>query len=159
MDYMFQSGFLGTRAPLFMDMVTIIVALLPVLLALAVYPAVKGHYKTHKIAQVALYIVSVIVVGYFEYGVRIGGGFEEFIKGSSLSHTFVYYFLLMHVAIAIMTLVVWTKTLYSALVASGKSALPGKASIAHKKETKITSAFILATGVTGLAIYFMLFVL
>ena len=28
MDYMFQAGFLGTRAPIFMDVVTLIVALL-----------------------------------------------------------------------------------------------------------------------------------
>lgn len=158
MDYMFQSGFLGTRAPLFMDMVTIIVALLPVLLALAIYPAIKGYYKTHKIAQVALYVVSVIVVGYFEYGVRIGGGFDKFIKGSSLAHSFVYYFLLMHIAIAVITLVVWTKALYNALSASTKSILPGSASISHKKEAKLASLFILATGVTGLMVYFMLFV-
>lgn len=158
MNYMFEAGFLGTRAPLFMDMVTIIVALLPILLALAIYPAIKGYYKTHKVAQVTLYVVSVIVVGYFEYGVRIGGGFEEFIKGSSMSHSFVYYFLLMHIVIAVITLVLWTKALYNALNGSGKSILPGSASISHKKEAKLASLFILATGITGLAVYFMLFV-
>ncbi len=153
---MFQSGFLGTRAPLFMDMVTIIVALLPILLVLAIYPAIKGYYKTHKFAQVALYVVSVIVVGYFEYGVRIGGGFEEFIKGSSMSHSFVYYFLLMHIAIAVVTLILWTKTLLKAMKTEN---LPGSYSIRHKKDARVTSMFIVATGVTGLAVYFMLFVL
>jgi putative membrane protein len=156
MEYMFEAGFLGTRAPLFMDMVTVIVALLPFLLALAIYPAMKGNYKTHKFAQVALYVVSVVVVGYFEYGVRIGGGFEEFIKGSSMSHSFVYYFLLMHIIIAIITLVVWTKALIGAIKSSN---LPGSYSIRHKKEARIASMFILATGITGLAVYFMLFVL
>ena len=31
MDFMFQPGFLGTRAPLFMDIVSVIVFLLPFL--------------------------------------------------------------------------------------------------------------------------------
>ena len=32
MDYIFQTGFLGTRAPLFMDIVSVIVAALPFLI-------------------------------------------------------------------------------------------------------------------------------
>ncbi|MDD3775960.1 MAG: DUF420 domain-containing protein, partial [Sulfurovaceae bacterium] len=84
MNYMFEAGFLGTRAPFFMDMVTLIVVLLPLLLSGTILLAKIGRYEAHKIAQVALFVVSVIVVGYFEYGVRIGGGFDEFVKGSSL---------------------------------------------------------------------------
>ena len=41
MDYMFQPGFLGTKAPFFMDFVTIIVAALPLLVAIAIYFAKK----------------------------------------------------------------------------------------------------------------------
>jgi putative membrane protein len=44
MEYMFEVGFLGTRAPFFMDTVTLIVALLPLLIALAVTLA-KGSLQ------------------------------------------------------------------------------------------------------------------
>lgn len=37
MNYMFEAGFLGTRAPFFMDMVTLIVAGLPLLVAAAIF--------------------------------------------------------------------------------------------------------------------------
>ncbi|MBD3797826.1 MAG: DUF420 domain-containing protein, partial [Campylobacterales bacterium] len=84
MNYMFKTGFLGTNAPFFMDAVTVIVALLPLLVFAAVSLAEKGKYEKHKNTHIIIFIVSVIVVGYFEFGVRIGGGFEEFSKNSSL---------------------------------------------------------------------------
>ncbi|MDQ7067856.1 MAG: hypothetical protein Q9M40_07695 [Sulfurimonas sp.] len=41
MNYMFESGFLGTKAPFFMDFVTLLVALLPVLVYGAILLAKK----------------------------------------------------------------------------------------------------------------------
>jgi len=156
---MFEAGFLGTRAPLFMDMVTIIVALLPLLLGITVLLARMGHYKAHKIAQIALFVVSVIVVGYFEYGVRIGGGFDEFVKGSSLSHSFIFYFLIFHIAIAIITLYTWFKTLGFAIKAYSHTKLPGSESERHIKMAKQTIVWINATAITGIGVYVLLFVL
>lgn len=150
MNYMLEAGFLGTRAPLFMDMVTMIVALLPLLLGGAIWLAKKGDIKLHKIAQIALFIVSVIVVGYFEYGVRIGGGFEEFIQGSSANHTFVFYFLLLHIAIAVVTLVLWSKTIFDAIKSKNMDT--------HAQRGKKTAWWIIATSLTGLGVYLLLFV-
>ncbi|MGW8170048.1 MAG: DUF420 domain-containing protein [Sulfurovaceae bacterium] len=159
MNYMFEAGFLGTRAPLFMDMVTLIVALLPLLLGSTVLLARTGHYQAHKIAQIILFIVSAIVVGYFEYGVRIGGGFDEFVKGSSLSHSFIFYFLLFHITIAIITLYTWLKTLGFSLKAYSHSNLPGNESMNHIKMAKQTIMWINATAITGIGVYLLLFVL
>lgn len=55
MNYMFKTGFLGTNAPFFMDVVTIIVALLPLLIFVATSLAASGKYKEHKIAQIFIY--------------------------------------------------------------------------------------------------------
>ncbi len=159
MNYMFEAGFLGTRAPLFMDMVTLIVALLPLLLGSVVLLARAGHYQAHKIAQIALFIISVIVVGYFEYGVRIGGGFDEFVKESSLSHSFIFYFLLFHIAIAIITLYTWSKTLGFSIKAYSHTNLPGSESAHHIKMAKQTIVWINATAITGIVVYLLLFVL
>ncbi|HHO42105.1 MAG TPA: DUF420 domain-containing protein [Epsilonproteobacteria bacterium] len=150
MEYMLKAGFLGTRAPLFMDMVTLIVALLPFLLCGAIWLAKIGNIKLHKIAQVVLFVVSVIVVGYFEFGVRFGGGFEEFIQGSSLNHTFVFYFLLLHIAIALVTLVLWSKVIFYAL--------KSKDIQNHPKRGKQAAWWILATSLSGLGVYVLLFI-
>jgi putative membrane protein len=158
MDYMFEAGFLGMRAPFFMDMVTFIVALLPLLLSSAIWLAKTGHHKAHKIAQIALFTISVIVVGYFEYGVRIGGGFDEFVKGSSLSHSFVFFFLIFHIAIAVITLFIWIKTLGFAIKAYSYNKLPGSESASHMKMAKQTVLWINATAITGIGVYLLLFV-
>ena len=84
MNYMFQPGFLGTKAPFFMDFVTLIVALLPLLVGIAISFAKNKNYTLHARVQWLIFIVSVTVVSYFEYGVRVGGGFETFAKESSL---------------------------------------------------------------------------
>ncbi len=159
MDYMFEAGFLGTRAPLFMDMVTLIVALLPLLLGSVVLLAKTKHYQAHKIAQITLFTVSVMVVGYFEYGVRVGGGFDEFVKSSSLSHSFIFYFLIFHIAIAIITLFIWVKTLGFAIKAYSHTKLHGSESKHHIKMAKQTIVWINATAITGIGVYLLLFVL
>ena len=51
MDYIFQTGFLGTRAPLFMDIVSVIVAALPFLIYGAISLAKKGNYSAHESVQ------------------------------------------------------------------------------------------------------------
>ena len=153
MEYMFEAGFLGTRAPFFMDTVTLIVALLPLLIALAVMLAKMGHYKAHKLAQLTLFIVSVIVVGYFEYGVRLGGGFETFVQDSSLNHNFIFYFLIFHILIALATLYSWIRTILFALNNN-----PLEHAQRHKALAKLTILWIIATAITGIGIYLLLFV-
>ncbi|MBN2767678.1 MAG: DUF420 domain-containing protein [Campylobacterales bacterium] len=155
MEYMFEAGFLGTRAPFFMDTVTIIVALLPLLITLAVMLAKKGHYKAHKLAQLTLFIVSVIVVGYFEYGVRLGGGFETFVQDSSLNHSFIFYFLIFHILIALITLYSWIKTIVIVL-RNPNTILEN--STKHKALAKRTILWINATAITGIGVYLLLFV-
>ena len=158
MDYMFQSGFLGTRAPFFMDFVTIIVALLPFLVLIAISMAKIKLYKLHALTQTIIFIISIIVVGYFEYGVRLGGGFNAFMQDSNTSHTYALWVLIIHIIIAIISLIFWTKTLLIAYRASKKNNLPGEESIKHKKDGIYTFITIFLTGITGLWVYVLLFV-
>ncbi len=157
MDYMFQAGFLSTNAPFFMDIVTIIVALLPLLIFIATSFAVNGKYKSHKFAQIFIFIVSVVVVGYFEYGVRIGGGFEKFAKDSSLPYNFLFYFLIFHVFIAITTLLLWIRTIYYGFDSNYHFKLSSFNPTRHAKMGKKLSKWIILTSVTGIMVYIFLF--
>ncbi len=158
MEYMFQAGFLGTRAPFFMDFVTIIVALLPLLIVIAIFFAKKGQMKLHIASQLFLFVFSLIVVGYFEYGVRVGGGFEDFAKESSLSQKFLFEFLLLHIVISIITVFLWSKTIVDAMKRYRAGTLPGEASASHRKIAKISTVGIFLTSLTGLMVYLFLFV-
>jgi len=157
MDYMFQQGFLGTRAPFFMDFVMIMVALLPLLVAIAISFAKKKNYRLHGLTQTILFVVAVVVVGYFEYGVRAGGGYEGFVKGSSVSHNYAFYVLIFHIIVSVIGFVIWTHTLITARRDSKRHTLPGIYAESHKKAGKRAFNWIVYTAVTGVWVYVLLF--
>lgn len=159
MEYMFQTGFLGTRAPFFMDFVTLIVAFLPLLVWLAISFAKRKNYSLHAMSQTLIFIISVIVVGYFEYGVRLGGGYEAFVQNTDVSHDYLFVVLMVHIIISVITLGVWTHTLFHARKESKRGGiLPGSHSLSHQKAGLRTFAGIVLTSLTGIWVYLLLFV-
>ena len=158
MDFMFQSGFLGTRAPLFMDIVSVIVFLLPFLIFGAILLAKKKNYSAHESVQKLLFVVSVIVVGFFELGVRMEGGYKSLMEGSSVSHDYLLYVLIFHIIISVVTLILWVKTLYMAKQYKKESTLPGSYAQTHKKDGQRTFIGIILTMLTGAWVYALLFV-
>ena len=158
MNYMFADGFMGTRAPFFMDVVTLIVALLPLLIYSAILLARKGMYKTHALMQNLIFIISVIVIGYFESGVRLGGGFDAFIIGSGVSHTYASIVMVAHIIIATVTLFYWIGTIFRANSEFRKKILPGRASASHKFLALKTFLGIIFTSFSGIWVYLLLFV-
>lgn len=150
MEYMFHAGFLGTRAPMFMDMVMLIVALLPFLVATAIYFAKIKQYKIHAFFQIFIFVFSVIVLSYFEYGVRLGGGFKNFMENTTVAHDYVFIVLMLHIAISIITLFLWITT----LVMIKNLLLTNK----HKRMGKAIFTGVLLTSLTGIWVYMLLFI-
>ncbi|MBD3788980.1 MAG: DUF420 domain-containing protein [Campylobacterales bacterium] len=157
MEYMFEAGFFGTRAPFFMDVVTLIVALLPLLVATAILFAKREKYALHAFAQTVIFVVSVIVVGYFEYGVRLGGGYNAFIQDVNVSHTYALWVLIIHILIAVVTLLIWIWTLRTARNDYQRKTLPGMNRAYHKKMGIRTFIGIVLTSLTGIWVYLLLF--
>ena len=151
MDYMLEVGFLGTRAPFFMDFATVIVALLPFLMMIGI-SLIALRNKAHSIAQAVLFIVSVVVLICFEIGVRVGGGFEVFMEGSSISHDNAYIVLIAHILVSLFTMFIWAFTLIKAK----------KYAHAHEhKHTKmgnITFFGVIFTSILSIWVYRLLFV-
>ena len=157
MDYMFQPGFLGTKAPFFMDFVTIIVALLPLLVGIAISFAKNRKYTLHARVQWTIFIISVIVVSYFEYGVRLGGGYEAFVKNTQVSHDYLFVVLMIHIVISVLTLGIWASTLFRARSDASQGGLPGNYSASHKKAGIRSFIGITLTSLTGIWVYLLLF--
>ncbi|MCF6245381.1 MAG: DUF420 domain-containing protein [Sulfurovum sp.] len=158
MDILFQTGFLGTRAPLFMDIVSVIVALLPFLIFGAITLAKNKKYAAHESVQKLLFIVTVIVVAFFEYGVRVAGGYKNLMEGSTVGHNYFIYVLIFHIIIALITLVLWVMTLHYARRYKRQKTLPGLYSKSHKKDGQRTFIGIILTMLTGGWVYALLFV-
>jgi putative membrane protein len=148
--YMFQSGFFGTRAPFFMDLVTLIVSLLPFLVAVAIYFAKKKQYKIHAYFQIFIFTFSIIVLSYFEYGVRVSGGFKSFMQGSGISYDYAFVVLIFHIVVSVIALIVWGVAIFMAkkLLQSNR----------HKKMGLITFMGVVSTSLTGIWVYFLMFV-
>ena len=158
MDYMFKPGFLGTQAPLFMDMVTLIVAFLPVIVYGAIIFAKKKMFVTHTILQNIIFIFAIVVVGYFELGVRIGGGFDAFMSDSDVSYTYALVVLILHIIIATLMLFYWTVTIFTGNIHFKKGLIPGRASSFHRKVAVKTFMGIIFTSFSGIWVYLLLFV-
>ena len=158
MSYMFQAGFLGTRAPFFMDFVTLIVAFLPIIVMASIYLARKKHYKLHAITQNIIFVFAVIVLAYFELGVRVGGGFNAFMEGSGVSHTYASVILVMHIIIAVVMLFYWIRTVLNANLQFVKGLIPGVKSREHKILAAKTFMAIIFTSFSGIWVYLLLFV-
>jgi putative membrane protein len=158
MEYMFQPGFLGAKAPFFMDFVTLIVAMQPLLVGVAIAFARRKHYTLHAFLQITVYLLSVVVVGYFEYGIRLAGGYEAFVQGTHVSHDYLLSVLVLHIVIAVLTLGIWTSTLWRAQKESKRGGiLPGVGSEAHRKAGMRTAVGITLTSLTGIWVYLLLF--
>ena len=158
MDSIFQTGFLGTRAPLFMDIVSLIVAFLPFLIFVAIRLAQKENYTAHEYVQKFLFLVTVVVVIFFEYGVRMAGGYKTLINGSSVSHNYFVYVLIFHIIVSVITFVLWVVTLRYAARYKRQKTLPGLYSDTHKKYGQRTFIGIVWTMLTGAWVYLLLFV-
>ena len=158
MEYMFEAGFLGTRAPLFMDIIVIVVGLLPFLIVLTISFAIKKMYRLHRFLQTILFLVTIVALIYFKYGMYMAGGFEFYMKGSSIDTTKAFYFLIFHISIATITLLMWFATMKFASADSKRRALPGLYSSTHKKSGMRLAIGILLTSVTGVGVYYMLFI-
>ena len=150
MNYMFEIGFLGTRAPFFMDFVTLIVAFLPLLVSGAIMLAKAKKYKLHAFTQIVIFAVSVIVLVYFEIGVRMGGGFNAFMEGSSVGHNYAFFVLMLHIVIAIVTLIIW----FTTLIRTKKFLATG----VHKLLGHISFIGIVLTTLSAIWVYLLLFV-
>lgn len=151
MDYMLEVGFLGTKAPFFMDFATVMVALLPFLMIIGISLTVLRN-KAHSIAQAVLFIVSVVVLICFEIGVRVGGGFEVLMEDSSISHDYAYIVLIAHILVSLFTMFIFAFTLIKAKKYVHENEQK------HTKMGNITFFGVIFISISGVWVYRLLFV-
>jgi len=157
MNYMYKDGFLPYEAPLFMDEVMSVVAILPFLVVFAISQAKKQRFELHKKLQTYIYVVGMIFILYFEYGARAMGGLSQFLEKSAINHTFLYGFLIFHIIIATATIFIWSYTVYFGLRYHNKISKK-EFRYRHVKLARPTFLGIALTSVTGVLLYVFMFI-
>jgi len=149
-----EKGFLFTKAPLFLDIATVYFFILPFLLFFSIRYAIKGNYKKHINSQIVIFIVSMVMIVFFEVGMRMEGGFFVLMDQSTFRYTPLLIFLLVHIIIATMTIVSWVYLIFTSYVSYKKGTLIAH----HAKLARYTVGGICITSTMGIMIYLAIFV-
>jgi len=149
-----ETGFLTDKSPLFLDISTIYFFLLPFFLFLSIRQAIRGEYKKHINSQIAIFIVSMIMIVVFEYGMRLHGGFFILMKQSQFEYTPLLVFLLIHIVIATVTILAWVYLIFTSYMSYKKDQFI----LHHAKLARYTVGGICITTTMGIMIFFAIFV-
>jgi hypothetical protein len=115
---MFPPGFLGTRADILIDIVTLSFAVIvPVLVWSWLLVTHHRKYTAHRNIQVTLAVLLAIVVALFEFDLAVSGGIFEVTKGGSYEGTAVLNFWIWsHMAFALLASLSWVLLIIVSLI-------------------------------------------
>jgi putative membrane protein len=155
----FPDGFLGTRADLLTDLITVGYGVIPLALYLSSLLARRGAHRLHRNLQCSLLGLLTVILILFEVNIRMRGGSEALFVSSSFAETpLLRIILLGHLAIAISTYLAW-----SALTVVSwrrfETSLPGRFSVFHRRAGMAVIFGNVATAITGIILYVVGFVL
>ena len=157
---MFPPGFLGTRADMLIDIVTLsFIVILPLLIVSWRLARVQRNYRQHRNLQLALGITLTIVVAIFEYDLAASGGIFELTRDSAFAGTAVLNgTIYVHTAFAIVTAVVWVALIALSLIRFPNPPAPGAFSRTHRTLGRVGMVTMMMAGVTALPLYYLGFV-
>jgi hypothetical protein len=153
-------GFLGTRAPLMVDVVVLAMFAVVAVLAWSVFEVkARRRYQLHKWTQVTLGVVLLVTIILFEIDIRLHG-WEERAANAIGAHPVqaVYTALYIHLMFAISTVVLWPVTIGLALANFSNPPMPGPHSRVHVPLARVAAADMVLTAITGWIFYWLAFV-
>lgn len=153
-----EPGFLGTKAPFFMDIITIFFAIMPFMLLISVSFAKAKNYKLHFISQAFTLGLALVITVFFEVYVRISGGFLEWSRNANISYDFILTFLVVHIFIAILAVGGWLYLFISSYKRYKALGYEGFKNSNHKKIGISIFLALTISAIMGVFIYYALFI-
>jgi uncharacterized membrane protein YozB (DUF420 family) len=150
--------FWETRASLYMDLIVSFLVLLPILIGISIFFAMKKKLKLHQFTQFLLFFLTVISLSFFAYIVHFNKGFEVLVQESSIGTRNAFIVLFGHIIISIITLLLWLFALIYAVSDKKRRALPGIYSQSHAKAGKRLFKGIILTSLSSVTLYWILYV-
>ena len=151
-------GFIpGSRASLAIDLLVTATALTALLLAYSIFTVrVQRNYQRHRVLQIFISVMLLVVLIFFETEVRIHG-WRAHAEGSAFV-AMLSPLLTIHIVIAVSAALMWVTTLSLALRRFPKPPAPAAHSQLHKKFALLTTALIYLTAASGMLFYVLAFV-
>lgn len=153
-------GFLGTRAPFMIDVVSLAMVGVVLVLAWSVYQVkIRRRYWLHKWTQITLGVVLLVVVILFEIDIRLHG-WEDRAAQQIGGHPepIVIAALWVHLVFAVSTVILWPVTIGLAIKNFGEPPAPGPHSRIHVPLARTAAADMVLTAITGWIFYWLAFV-
>ena len=156
-------GVLGTRGSIMLDIVFVAMfAVVPVLIYSVLLVKNRRKYLTHKRLQVALGTILLVAVAAFEIDMQLFTDWRQRALASPYyapkAWSPVMTSLVVHLAFAIPTLVIWIWTIVGALRSFESPPQPCRHSPAHRKLGWAATLGMIGTAATGWVFYWMAFV-
>ena len=156
----YPDSFLGSRADALLDAVILSLAIIIPIVIYSWNTAKKEKFKKHRNTQIILFVVLAIVVYFFELDMKAHGGIFEMVKGSRYANTtFMSVSIYFHTFLSISTSLIWFLLIIFSLFKFNRNPKPNSFSNAHKLWGKIGMIDMILTGVTGVQLYIIGFVL
>lgn len=153
---MFPAGFLGTRADILVDVVTLsFIIILPILIVSWWLARKKKDYGNHRRIQLYLGIALGVVVAIFEYDLSQSGGIFEMTKGSIYEGTAILnWTIYIHTIFAVAATVIWAGLIIASLIKFGKPPRPNDFSGKHRFFGRLGMFVMIMAGITSPPLYY-----
>ena len=158
MEYLFNIGFLGTRAPYYMDIIVIYLLLLPILISFSIYFATNRQYTLHRFTQVSLFLSTLSLLVVFNYAIYVAENLDELMSLSSVEYNHAFYLLIIQTILSVLMLILWLSTLLFAISDRRRKALPGFYSRSHRTSGKRLFVTILISILSNIYLYWVLYI-
>jgi len=157
---MFPPGFLGTRADVLIDIVTLsFIVILPLLILSWSLARNKKDYGSHKKIQLTLGISLGIVVAIFEYDLSMSGGIFELTKGGIYEGTaLLNWTIYIHTIFSVTTSFIWVGLIITSLIKFDSPPAPNSFSKTHRFWGKTGMFTMFMAGITSPPLYYFGFV-
>ncbi len=157
------SGFLPARGSWMLDLVVLAMVLVVVVLSWSLYVVrYQQNYQLHKRIQLTLGIVLLIAVTAFEIDMRFITDWRSLAEPSPYfsreGWSLAWGALLIHLACALPTTLLWIAVIVAALRHFPSPPSPSPHSVTHRRWGKIAAIGMYATAVTGWIFYYLAFV-
>ena len=151
-----STGFLGTRADVFVDAAIVLLVLAPFVMAYALRLAAQRRHLDHRNLQLGLLLAGIAAVLLLEGSLRFGGAAEAYAASSLYDSATLRVTFVVHLAVAVPTFVAWC-ALATLSWRRYSLTLPGSFGRAHRRWGRLVLAGLCLSSATGAVLYVMSF--
>jgi uncharacterized membrane protein YozB (DUF420 family) len=155
---MSTTGFLGTRADVFIDLAFVFFVAAPFVMTYALRLVALRRRRAHRNLQAGLLLAAVVATLLLEGSIRFGDGAAAFALSAYYGTATMYWTFAVHLAVAVPTFVSWCILTVLSWRRFSR-VLPGPFSSRHRRWGQLTYAGLWFTCITGVGLYVMSYAL